>query len=142
HRHSQRAGARAETLVREARVYQGRQGRLLFPKRAEIQNTVRDVWLQRQGKPRRGPHVADRLRAEGVDRRRRGKDRRAREESGGLSGELHPRDVALEDVEVERVHYRSLRSTLPRNLAGKDHGTRSVQTVSTEHHVKVGEREK
>src|SRR6267143_473043 len=36
----------------------------------------------------------------------------------------------------------SLRSTLPRNLADEEHGTRSVQTVSTEHHVKVGEREK
>ena len=31
-----------------------------------------------------GAHVADRLRAEGADRRRRGKDRRAREESGEL----------------------------------------------------------
>jgi hypothetical protein len=29
-------------------------------------------------------HVVDRVRAEGVDRRRRGKDRRAREESGEL----------------------------------------------------------
>ena len=33
-----------------------------------------------------GDHVADRLRAEGVDRRRRGKDRRAGEESGELGG--------------------------------------------------------
>jgi hypothetical protein len=32
--------------------------------------------------------VADRLRAEGVDRRRRGKNRRAREESGELRTEL------------------------------------------------------
>jgi hypothetical protein len=32
--------------------------------------------------------VADRLRAEGVDCRRRGKDRRAREESGELRTEL------------------------------------------------------
>src|SRR5207253_3405507 len=44
--------------------------------------------LQRQGEPRRGRHVADRLRAEGVDRRRRGKDCRAREESGELRTEL------------------------------------------------------
>ena len=40
------------------------------------------------GEPRRRRHVADRLRAEGVDRRRRGKDRRAREESGELRTEL------------------------------------------------------
>jgi hypothetical protein len=32
--------------------------------------------------------VAGRLRAEGVDRRRRGKDRRAREESGELRTDL------------------------------------------------------
>ena len=36
------------------------------------------------GEPRRRRHVAGRLRAEGVDRRRRGEDRRAREESGEL----------------------------------------------------------
>ena len=36
------------------------------------------------GEPRRRHHVAGRLRADGVDRRRRGKDRRAREESGEL----------------------------------------------------------
>jgi hypothetical protein len=58
--------------------------RLLLPKRAEVQNEVRDVRLQRQGEPRRRRHVADGLRAEGVDRRRRDKDRRAREESGEL----------------------------------------------------------
>ena len=38
--------------------------------------------------PRRRRHVAGRLRAEEVDRRRRGKDRRAREESGELRTEL------------------------------------------------------
>ena len=37
------------------------------------------------GEPRRRRHVADLLRAEGADRRRRGEDRRAREEGGGLS---------------------------------------------------------
>src|SRR6266513_2921500 len=84
---SQRASPLAENLVRDARVRQGRQCRLLLPKRAEVQNEVRDVRLQRQGKPRRRRHVADRLRAEGVDRRRRGKDRRAREESGELRTE-------------------------------------------------------
>jgi hypothetical protein len=58
-----------------------------FQKRAEVQNEVRDVRLQRQGEPRRRRHVADLLRAEGVDRRRRGKDRRARGESGELRTE-------------------------------------------------------
>jgi uncharacterized protein YdhG (YjbR/CyaY superfamily) len=45
---------------------------------------VCDVRLQRRGEPRRRRHVAHLLRAEGVDRRRRGKDRRAGEESGEL----------------------------------------------------------
>src|SRR5207253_8848223 len=67
---------------------QGRQGRLLLPKRAEVQHEVRDVRLQRQGEPRRRCHVARRLRAEGVDCHRRGKDRRAREESGKLRSDL------------------------------------------------------
>src|SRR6266536_1656369 len=84
---NQRASPLAETLVRDARVCQGRQGRLLLPKRAEVQHQVRDVRLQRQGEPRRRRHVADRLRSDGVDRRRRGKDRRAREESGELRTE-------------------------------------------------------
>src|SRR6266516_579809 len=52
----------------------------------------------RRGEPRRRPPVAGLLRAEGVDRRRRGKDRRAREESGELSfwaGVLTPRHLSL-----------------------------------------------
>ena len=56
-----------------------------FQSAEKFKSTVRDVRLQRRGEPRRGRDVADLLRAEGVDRRRRGKDRRAREESGGLS---------------------------------------------------------
>ena len=48
---------------------------LLLPKRAEVQYEVRDVRLQRQGEPRRRRNVADRLRFDRVDRRRRGKDR-------------------------------------------------------------------
>ena len=61
---------------------------LLLPKRAEVQDEVRDVRLQRPGAPRRRHPVADRLRSDEVDRRRRGKDRRAREESGELRTEL------------------------------------------------------
>src|SRR6266705_5747010 len=83
-----RASPLAEDLVRDARVYQGRQGRLLLPKRAEVQDAVRDVRLQRRGEPRRRRPVADRLRAEGVDRRRRGKNRRAREARRELRTEL------------------------------------------------------
>ena len=63
-------------------------GRLLLPMRAEVQDEVRDVRLQRRGEPRRRRHLADRLRSDGVDRRRRGKDRRAREASGELRTEL------------------------------------------------------
>src|SRR5205807_3080443 len=85
---SQRASPLAEALVRDARICQGRQGRLLLPTRAQVQDEVRDVRLQRQREPRRRRYVAGRLRAEGVDRRRRGKDRRAREESGELRTEL------------------------------------------------------
>src|SRR6266567_1390650 len=48
---------------------------------------VGNVRLQRQGEARRRRHVADRVRAEEADRRRRGKDRRAREEGGGLRTE-------------------------------------------------------
>ena len=40
--------------------------------------------LQRQGAPGRRRHVAQLLRPDGADRRRRGKDRRDREESGEL----------------------------------------------------------
>ena len=46
--------------------------------------------FMRRGEPRRRRHVADSLRAEGVDCRRRGKDRRPREESGELRTELAP----------------------------------------------------
>src|SRR5438034_1048779 len=84
HHQSQRASPLAENLVRDARVRQGRPCRLLLPKRAQVQGEVRDVRLQRQGEPRRRHRVAGRLRAEGADRRRRSKDRRAREESGEL----------------------------------------------------------
>src|SRR5207249_5241731 len=50
----ERAWPLAETLVRDARVCQGRQGRLLLPGSSEVQDEVRDVRLQRQGEPRRG----------------------------------------------------------------------------------------
>ena len=63
-----------------------------FQSAAEVQDEVRDARLQRRGEPRRRRHVADRLRADGVDRRRRGKDRRAREESG----ELRPEGAAAQ----------------------------------------------
>src|SRR5207302_6472739 len=86
-RQSQRAGPLTEALVRDARVLQGRQGRLLLPGRAKVQEQVRDAGLQRRGEPRRRRRVAARLRAEGVDGRRRGKDRRTREKSGELRTE-------------------------------------------------------
>jgi hypothetical protein len=69
----------------------GRQGPLFLPERAEVQREVRDVRLQRRGEPRRWCHVADRLRSDGADRRRRGKDRRAREESSELRPRQHLR---------------------------------------------------
>src|SRR5256712_13140808 len=45
-----RAPPHAETLVRYARVCQGREGRLLLPGSGEVQDEVRDGRLQRQGK--------------------------------------------------------------------------------------------
>src|SRR5260370_31913778 len=60
---------------------------MLFPRCGEVQDEVRDVRLQRQSEPRRRQHVAERLRDEGVDCRRGGKDRRAREESRKLRTE-------------------------------------------------------
>lgn len=60
-------------------------GCLLLPERAEVQDEVRDVWLQRQSEPRRGRHVAKRLCAQGADCRRGSEDRRAREEGSELS---------------------------------------------------------
>src|SRR5207245_5549544 len=59
-----------------------------LPTRGEVQNEVRDVRLQRRGEPRRRIPVAGRLRAEGVDCHRRGKDQRAREESGELRTDI------------------------------------------------------
>src|SRR5256712_2823786 len=113
---SQRASPLAETLVRDARVYQGRQGRLLLPKRAEVQDEVRDVRLQRRGEPRRKRHVAGRLRAEGADCRRRGKDRRAREEGGELRTELGTEPAWLlgwwRRRDLNPLTRRSLRSLL------------------------------
>jgi hypothetical protein len=50
----------------------------------QVQVEVRDARLQRQGEPRRRHHVADRFRADEVDRRRREEDRRAREEGNEL----------------------------------------------------------
>ena len=42
---ARRASPRAENLVRDAGVCQGRQGCLLFPERAKVQSEVRDVRL-------------------------------------------------------------------------------------------------
>ena len=55
------------------------------PRRSSTRGTQRSASTSRE--PRRRRHVADRLRADGIDRRRRGKDRCAREESGELRAE-------------------------------------------------------
>src|ERR687891_552089 len=90
----QRASPLAEDLVRDARVCQGGQRRLLLHCCVQIQLEVRDVRLQRQREPRRRRHVADLVRAEEVDRRRRGKDQQAREEGGELRTELTTSSMA------------------------------------------------
>jgi hypothetical protein len=43
-----------------------------FQRWTEVQNEIRYARFQRQSEPRRRPHVADRLRAKGADRGRRG----------------------------------------------------------------------
>ena len=58
---------------------------LLLPARGEVQGEVRDARLQRRSESRRRRHVADLVRSEGVDPHRRGKDRRACEESCELN---------------------------------------------------------
>ena len=47
-RQGQRAGPLAEDLVRDARLREGRQGRLLLPERGEVQDEVRDVGFSDQ----------------------------------------------------------------------------------------------
>ena len=59
-----------------------------FQSADKFKSRYADVRLQRHGEPRPRRDVVDLLRAEGVDRRRRGKDRQAREESGELRTEL------------------------------------------------------
>src|SRR5262245_57360303 len=84
HREGRFAGHLAANVVRDARVRQGRQRRLLLPAGAEVQAEVRDAGLQRQGEARRWRHVADLLRPAEADARRRGEDRRADRASGEL----------------------------------------------------------
>src|SRR6266566_88215 len=64
----------------------------------------RDARLQRPGEPRRRRHVAVSLRSDEVDRRRRGKDRRAREESGELRTELDTGRLSTDLRSQERLH--------------------------------------
>src|SRR4029079_16412792 len=73
-------GPQVENLVRDAGLYEGRQGRLLLQERGQVQVAVRDARLQRQGEPRRRCHVGDGLRRQGSDRRGGEEDPRAREE--------------------------------------------------------------
>src|SRR5919197_3867328 len=103
HRQGRGARAHAEDVVRDARVCQGRQGRLLLPERNKVQGPLRDIRLQRQREPRRGLDVASRLRAHGADQGRRGEDPGAREAGGEL---MHETTVTTPDeleIRVERV---------------------------------------
>ena len=59
-----------------------------FQAREKFNTRYATFGFQRRSEPRRRRHVADRLCVEGVDRRRSGNDRRAREESGELKAEL------------------------------------------------------
>jgi uncharacterized protein YdhG (YjbR/CyaY superfamily) len=69
-----------------------------FFQRGQVQLEVCDIRLQRQSEARRRRHVADLLRAQEVDRRRRGQDCRAREESGQELGVI---GAALSSLDIE-----------------------------------------
>src|SRR5205807_3320342 len=71
-------------LGRDARIRQGRQRRLHFPKCREVQGQIPDAWFQRQGETRRWRYVAERIRPHEVDRNGRGKDHSACEKSRAL----------------------------------------------------------
>ncbi len=119
------ADALAETLVRDARVCQGRQGRMLLPKFAEVQNEVRDVRLHARGKPRRRRHVADRLRVKGADRRRRGKDRRARrwDESEASAG----------GPPFRLARFRTAREWLPGSESRESRSNTKIKSLGPHH---------
>ena len=53
------AGACPAHVVRHAGLLEGRQGRLLLQGRRQVQGSLLDVRLQRQGEPRRRLDVAD-----------------------------------------------------------------------------------
>ena len=57
----------AEALVRNARICQGRQGRLFLQAAAKFEVEVRDIGVQRPSEPRRWRHVAHGVCADGVD---------------------------------------------------------------------------
>ena len=57
-----------------------------FQSAEKFESRYATLRLQRRGEPRQGRHVADLVRAEGIDRRRRGEDQGAGEESGELTG--------------------------------------------------------
>ena len=58
-----------------------------FQSAAKFKTRYATFGFQHEANLDEGGHVADRLRTEGVDCRRRGKNRRAREESGELRTE-------------------------------------------------------
>jgi len=59
-----------------------------FQSAEKVQHAVRNARLQWRGEGGRGRHVAERLRAVGIDRDRREEDRRTRIEGGELRTEL------------------------------------------------------
>src|SRR5207245_8054091 len=128
---SHRTRPLAEDLVRDARVCQGRQGRLLLPQRGEVQGEVRDVRLQRQREARRRLHVAGRLRAEEADRSRRGKDPRAREESGELRTELATHARAGSSELRLRGHQHVAAAARPLRAGRRTHERRPMNTNTT-----------
>src|SRR6187551_2198075 len=104
-RQEERSGPVTENVVRDAGVReQGRQGRLLLPRRREVQGEVRDARLQRQREPRPGLHVADRIRAQEADQSRRGDDRQAREKGGErMSSAITVTTPNELEIRVERI---------------------------------------
>ena len=70
-------------LLQDPHLCQGRQGRLLLPKRGEVQVAVRDVRLQREANLDDGPWPTS-FALKGLTAAEEDRDRRTREESGEL----------------------------------------------------------
>src|SRR3954447_16957975 len=98
-RHSRGAAARAEDVVRNARLRQGRKGALLLPGGEQVQDALRHLRVQRPRGARRRQHLADGVRVARADTGGRGANRRA----GGARGRVTATDEGQQAGTVDVV---------------------------------------